>query len=111
MINVFGPRPEEVWSDNEKKLGHGFAGLAADNVGVQYGLSSLQQGLITPGMFLDLNTNIGGIDVDIQPVPQRLKGDEAALASAYPRVAINIATKNKTTAPLRPPTPKTRKNS
>lgn len=98
MINVFGPRPEQVWSDNEKKLGHGFAGLAADNVGVQYGLASLQQGLITPDMFLDLNAKIGGVDVDIQPVPQRLKGDDAALARAYRSGAINTASNLKDTA-------------
>ncbi|MGH8505522.1 MAG: DUF6351 family protein [Stenotrophobium sp.] len=98
MINVFGPRPPEVWSDNEKKLGHGFAGLAADNVGVQYGLASLQEGLITPDMFLDLNTKIGGVDIDIQPVPQRLKGDELALARAYRSGAINTASNLKDTA-------------
>jgi hypothetical protein len=34
-INVFGPRPPTDWSANEKKLGHGFAGVAVDNVGVQ----------------------------------------------------------------------------
>src|SRR4051794_9064376 len=27
MINLFGPRPSSSWSPNEKKLGHGFAGL------------------------------------------------------------------------------------
>ena len=91
MINVFGPRPKEVWSDNEKKLGHGFAGLAADNVGVQYGLASLQQGLITPDMFIDLNTKIGGLDVDIHPSAQRLKGDDVALGRAYRSGAINVA--------------------
>lgn len=31
-----------------------------DNVGVQYGLRSLQQGLITPDEFVDLNFKIGG---------------------------------------------------
>jgi len=37
MINVFGPRPASLWSPVEKQLGHGFAGLPIDNVGVQYG--------------------------------------------------------------------------
>ena len=98
MINIFGPRPKEVWSDNEKKLNRGFAGLAADNVGVQYGLASLQQGLITPDMFLDLNTKIGGVDVDIRPSAQRLKGDEVALGRAYRSGAINVANNLKHTA-------------
>ncbi|PTU31502.1 DUF6351 family protein [Stenotrophobium rhamnosiphilum] len=98
MINVFGPRPKDVWSENEKKLGKGFAGLAADNVGVQYGLASLQQGIITPDMFIDLNAKIGGVNVDIQPVAHRLKGDEAALGRAYRSGAINVANNLKDTA-------------
>jgi hypothetical protein len=98
MINVFGPRPKEVWSDNENKLGRGFAGLAGDNVGVQYGLASLRQGLITPDMFIDLNAKIGGVDIDIRPSAQRLKGDEAALGRAYRSGAINVANNLKHTA-------------
>ena len=30
-----------------------------DNVGVQYGLKALRDGLITPAQFLDLNANVG----------------------------------------------------
>lgn len=91
MINVLGPRPPAVWSANEKKIGHSFAGLAIDNVGVQYGLSVLQQGLITPDMFIDLNTKIGGVDIDANPIPQRLSADESALRNAYRSGAINEA--------------------
>jgi hypothetical protein len=88
-INVFAPRPPAVWTDVEKKLGRGFAGIAVDNVGVQYGLSALQQGLITPDMFLDLNTKIGGLTIDISPVPSRLVADQPALANAYRSGMIN----------------------
>ena len=38
------------------------APLPYDNVGVQYGLDSLEKGIITPAQFVDLNTHIGGID-------------------------------------------------
>src|SRR5437660_5908534 len=34
-INVFGPRPPSDWSANERKLGHGFAGVPADNLAVE----------------------------------------------------------------------------
>ena len=44
MINVFGPRPSSVWGPAEQQLGHGFAGLPLDNVGVQYGLEALKKG-------------------------------------------------------------------
>lgn len=91
MINVLGPRPPSVWSANEKKLGHGFGGLPIDNVGVQYGLQTLRQGLITPAMFIDLNQKIGGVDIDINPVPNRLAADEPALANLYRSGAINEA--------------------
>src|SRR3546814_4071319 len=39
-INLFGPRPPELWTDMEKAAGHGFAGFAVDNIGVQYGLAA-----------------------------------------------------------------------
>ena len=38
MINVFGPRPEELWTPQEQAAGYGFAGLPLGDVGVQFGL-------------------------------------------------------------------------
>ncbi len=91
-IAVFGPRLPSVWSANEQLLGHGFAGLAIDNVGVQYGLAALQQGMILPLQFVDLNVKIGGVNIDIEPVQRRLAADEPALANAYRSGAINETT-------------------
>jgi hypothetical protein len=90
-INVFGHRQKSVWSKNEKKLGHGFAGVAADNVGVQYGLGALEAlpPKITPAQFVDLNAAIGGLDIDINPTAERIKADEPALANAYRSGSIN----------------------
>ena len=88
-INVFGPRLPSVWSPNERKLGHGFAGVPVDNVGVQYGLSALQSLQITPAQFVDLNQRIGGLDIDIEPTPQRIAADQPALANAYRSGMIN----------------------
>src|SRR5207302_1566838 len=65
MINVFGPRPEKLWGPLEKKIGHGFAGLPIDNVGVQYGLQGLREGTISPAQFVDINSKIGGADIDL----------------------------------------------
>ncbi len=90
-INVFGPRPPDVWTASEKAAGRGFAGLAIDNVGVQYGLSALRSGLITPDQFIDLNAKIGGIDIDGHVVPKRTAADPGALAAAYRSGAINEA--------------------
>lgn len=91
-INVFGPDPESHWSPQEKAAGHGFAVPPIDNVGVQYGLSALQQGLITPAMFVDLNAKIGGVDIDTNPTPARLDtGFAPALANAYRSGMINEA--------------------
>ncbi len=82
-INVLGPRPPEVWTAAETAAGHGFAALPVDNVGVQYGLGALQQGLITPEQFLDLNAKIGGLDVDTNPTAERTAATDAALTNAY----------------------------
>jgi hypothetical protein len=88
-INVFGPRPPEDWSANEKKIGRGFAGFPVDNIGVQYGLSALQQSRILPAQFVDLNAKIGGLDIDTNPIPQRAAATRPALANAYRTGMIN----------------------
>ena len=41
MINLLGPRPQSVWSDMERRAGHGFAGQPFGNAGIQYGLGAL----------------------------------------------------------------------
>ena len=91
MINVFGPRPKSVWTPNERKIGHGFAGLPIDNVGVQYGLDALKEGRISPAQFVDLNTKIGGIDIDANPTSKRLAADPTALQNSYRSGAVNSA--------------------
>ena len=82
-INIFGPRPQSIWSANEQKVGHGFAGFPVDNIGVQYGLGALREGKITPAQFLDLNEKIGGVDVDAGLSPQRIAAVQPTLAYAY----------------------------
>jgi hypothetical protein len=91
MINVFGPRPESLWGPVEKKLGHGFAGLAVDNVGVLYGLQGLTEGVISPAQFVDLNSKIGGADIDLKPTAQRFNANEPALKNSYSSGAVNEA--------------------
>ena len=54
-----------------------------DNIGVQYGLRALQAGLISKELFLDLNEQVGGWDIDYQPRPERTQADAEALAKAY----------------------------
>jgi hypothetical protein len=89
-INLFGPRPPADWSANETAIGRGFAGVPMDNVGVQYGLRALQQGLILPSQFVDLNEKIGGLDVDTNIIPQRIAATRPALANAYRSGMINV---------------------
>jgi hypothetical protein len=80
MINVFGPRPPQ-----------NFAGIPLDNVGVQWGLSALQQGRITPAQFVDLNEKTGGLDADARWQPQRTEADGTTMRRAYRSGAINSA--------------------
>jgi hypothetical protein len=49
----------------------GFANRPLDNVGVQYGLDVLQQGLITLDDFINLNVATGGMDIDAKRTVQR----------------------------------------
>lgn len=61
----------------------GFARRPLDNVGVQYGLRALNAGQISKAQFIDLNRNIGGVDIDAQFIPQRTVGDLEAIRRAY----------------------------
>lgn len=63
-VNLFGVDPAT-----------GFARRPLDNVGVQYGLQALRDGVISPEQFVDLNTSIGGLDIDARPQPERMAMD------------------------------------
>jgi uncharacterized tannase-like protein DUF6351 len=89
MINVFGPRPEELWTPQEQAAGYGFAGLPLGDEGVQFGLKALEKGQITTAQFVDLNAKVGGVDIDINPIPERLPATQPALDRAYKSGAIN----------------------
>jgi hypothetical protein len=54
-----------------------------DNVGVQYGLSALKDGTISPEQFLTLNEQVGGYDDDANYVRSRTAGDATAIKRAY----------------------------
>ncbi len=61
----------------------GFARRPLDNVGIQYGLGTLNDGTITVDQFLDLNARIGGFDADANFVPTRTVADLQAVRAAY----------------------------
>jgi hypothetical protein len=80
MVNVFGTRAED-----------GFAGNPLDNTGIQYGLAGLESGLLAPSQFVDVNTKIGGRDIDYEHQEQRQEADRPALERAYRSGAVNTA--------------------
>lgn len=78
MRNIFG---EKLYAD--VTTAREFARAPHDNVGVQYGLAALNAGHIDKALFLDLNENIGGWNIDVQPQAERTVGDEDAIRIAY----------------------------
>lgn len=66
-INVYGMAPDTA-----------VAARPLDNVGVQYGLTALNQGSITANQFIELNRDIGGFDRDMNHIPQRHHADAEA---------------------------------
>lgn len=78
MVNIFGVSPVT-----------GFARLPFDNVGIQYGLKALNAGTITFAQFVDLNSRIGGHDIDGNIVANRTAGDPVALRTAYETGRVN----------------------
>ncbi len=61
----------------------GFVRRPLDNVGVQYGLQALSDGLIRPVQFLDLNEKIGGYDNEGHFRSERTTADLDAVRIAY----------------------------
>ncbi|MCB1672245.1 MAG: DUF6351 family protein [Gammaproteobacteria bacterium] len=78
MRNIFGEKRYPAITDQRA-----FARAPHDNVGVQYGLAALNSGLIDTALFLDLNENIGGWDIDVNARRQRTVADDDALRIAY----------------------------
>ncbi len=82
-VAIFGQRPRDAWTAAERAAGFGFAKSPFDNVGVQYGLQALNAGTITPEQFVDLNENVGGLDIDHAYQPSRTVADPGAVRAAY----------------------------
>lgn len=72
-VNVYG----EVAGINSS-----VAARPLDNIGVQYGLKALNEGVITPQQFIDLNREIGGFDRDFEHVNLRTRADASAVKNA-----------------------------
>jgi Tannase-like family of unknown function (DUF6351) len=80
--NPTGARPTLVdWARNVYGIdpATGFGLRPWDNVGVQYGLKALNDGVITVQQFLDVNEFIGGFDNDANYIPQRTVAHLGAL--------------------------------
>lgn len=88
-INTFGRRGSADWGPAERSLGHGFASVPVDNTGVQYGLGALLRRQISAQQFVNLNADVGSVDVDGNPSPVRLAAEPFALAAAYRSGGIN----------------------
>jgi hypothetical protein len=72
MIGIMGKRAID-----------GFANRPYSNVGVQYGLTALNSGSITPAQFVDLNSKLGSHDIDDAFQGFRTAADAPAIAESY----------------------------
>lgn len=76
----------------------GWANRPFGNVGIQYGLSGLLDGTISPAEFVHLNANVGGWDPDYNVQDERYDADRAGLANIYRSGLNNTASNLDTTA-------------
>jgi hypothetical protein len=77
-VNVYGTIPNTPFPGSSK-----FAQRPLDNVGVQYGLRAMNDGSISVEDFLDLNANMGGVDIDFNRIPSRTVHYPDATKRAY----------------------------
>ena len=88
-LSQLGRRPAHSWGPVERALGYGFANRPLDTVGIQYGLKALLNRQITPQQFVDMNSHVGGHDIDYNLQPGRTTADPEALSIAYRSGYIN----------------------
>jgi hypothetical protein len=85
----------DIYSANKNLVGidptTGYAARAYDNVGVQYGLKTLQSGVISPEQFVVLNEQAGGFDNDGNFQASRTVASSLALNNIYEFGRINEA--------------------
>lgn len=62
---------------------NGFGRRPLDNVGIQYGLNALNDGVISVEQFFDLNVAVGGYDLDGNIVAEREVADPDVVELAY----------------------------
>ena len=88
-VNIYGRDPVT-----------GFARRPLDNVGVQYGLAALNDGVITTAQFLDINERIGGYDNDGNHRSERSVADVDAIRIAYETGRLTSAGGGLATTPI-----------
>jgi hypothetical protein len=76
-INIWGAIPETTLP------GLRIARRTLDNIGIQYGLSTLENGKLSTEEFVTLNEKIGGSDLDSNFTAARMIADPEALHIAY----------------------------
>ncbi|MGH9116862.1 MAG: DUF6351 family protein [Acidimicrobiales bacterium] len=74
---------EQVANQLGRDPATGFVRSPLDNVGVQYGLAALEEGVIDAEQFVEINERIGGLDVVGDVVAARSVADPKALAAVY----------------------------
>jgi hypothetical protein len=89
MVNVFGRDPKT-----------GFARRPLDNVGIQYGLAAFNAGQISFEQFHDLNTRVGGHDIDGGIIAGRTVADPEAIRIAYQTGRVNDTSRGLRAVPI-----------
>ncbi len=69
-----------IWGKDPRT---GFPRRPLDNVGVQYGLQTLNSGVISKAQFLELNEKVGGVDIDAKFTKERTVGDRIGARRGY----------------------------
>lgn len=82
----------------DEATGHGLR--LVDNVGLQYGLDALNAGTISFDQFIDLNTRIGGFDVDGAIQVARHEADPIAVQTAYETGRVSSGTGDQKKVPI-----------
>ncbi|MEU7852139.1 DUF6351 family protein, partial [Micromonospora parva] len=101
-------RPDGVKCSLQQQLGNqlgidrrtGFAPMMYDNTGVQYGLSALRDGTVTPEQFIALNRSVGGYDRLGKLAAARTSAPADAIATAYREDIIPSGTQGLRSTPI-----------
>ena len=92
MVNLLGPAAGVgVEPSGSRRPATASPGCRSPTPACSTGSTRCSTGHITPAQFVDLNEKVGGLDINADPITERIQGDPASIENVYRTGLVNEA--------------------